>query len=99
MARRCHQNLYQRVFSTRDHRFLDSLCTPAGPVDVLPVHTIPVLLLEPSIAEGRPESSHVVLVGPVFNRLWEGHWGGRVSRGVVASNGGTPVLALSRTVR
>ena len=60
-------------------------------MDILSLHLIPVLLLESSLAEGRPEGSPMVLVGFVFNRLWKGDWSGRVSRRVVTGHGGTSI--------
>jgi hypothetical protein len=62
-------------------------------MDILSLHPIPVLLLEPSLAEGRPKGCPMVLVGLVFNRLWKGDWSGRVSRRVVTSHGGTSISA------
>ena len=70
-----------------------------SPWTILPVHPIPPLLLEPSITEGGPENSPIVLGRLVLNRLWEGDRSGRVSRGVVTGSGGMSVLALSGTIQ
>ena len=66
---------------------------------ILPVHHIPLLLLEPSITEGSPKNSLMVLGRLILNRLWEGDWSGHVSHKVITGSGSTSVLALSGTVQ